>query len=263
MKNTARTSCGGRCERPANARLFMLKLLAAFVLLTATPAPAGNTPVLPLAQAPESVLFVGNSLTFYNNAIYTHLRRLLVAENPALRQDVFLKSMTISGARLSDHRGGLEQMLNSRPWDIVVLQGHSLEAVDASMAGEFRSSAARFTTTVSEHDAEAVLFMTWARSDEPERITELARAFTVLGNDLGVAVIPVGLAFERARQQMPGLSLHDPDRIHPSLAGTYLAAAVFYAALFGKSPTTLDYTAGLDDTVARRLREIAWKTVTG
>ena len=109
--------------------------------------------------------------------------------------------------------------------------------------------------------AEAVLFMTWAYSDKPEMITSLASAFTRLGLEELLMVIPVGLAFEQARQEIPGIVLHDPDRLHPSLKGTYLAAAVFYAALYGKSPESLAYDAGLDSTLAQRLRRIAWQTV--
>ena len=89
------------------------------------------------------MLFVGNSFTFYNNAIYTHLRKLLAAGEPAVRDPAFLKSMTISGAVLSDHRGGLEQMLEQWDWDVVVLQGHSLEALEAESRENFRAAAQR------------------------------------------------------------------------------------------------------------------------
>ncbi|MDN3918957.1 hypothetical protein [Roseateles violae] len=37
-------------------------------------------------------------------------------------------------------------------------------------------------------------------------------------------MIPVGLAFARSLAQKPELILHAPDKRHPSLAGTYLAA---------------------------------------
>jgi hypothetical protein len=78
---------------------------------------------------------------------------------------------------------------------------------------------------------------------------------------LDIVVIPVGLAFERAIENNPGVVLHDPDTKHPSLEGTYLAAAVFYAALYGKSPVSLGYNANLDETTARQLRQAAWQTV--
>jgi hypothetical protein len=45
------------------------------------------------------------------------------------------------------------------------------------------------------------------------------------------------------------------------VAGTYLAAATVYAALFKKSPVGLSYTAGLDTSTAKLLQTAAWETV--
>jgi hypothetical protein len=49
--------------------------------------------------------------------------------------------------------------------------------------------------------------------------------------------------------------------MHPSLAGTYLAACTFYAALYGKSPVGNPYAADLDADTARFLQGVAWETV--
>lgn len=213
------------------------------------------------AEPPESVLFVGNSFTFYNNAIYTHLRKLLVAEDASNRQKIFLKSMTTSGAILSDHSGGLKQLLASRDWDIVVLQGQSREPIDEETASGFQATVRVYAGAIRARGAEPVLFMTWAYAGQREMTYELASEFRRLGRMLEIPVIPVGLAFERAIENIPGVVLHDPDTKHPSLEGTYLAAAVFYSALYGKSPVALGYSAGLGEEIARQLRQAAWQTV--
>ena len=239
----------------------MLPALLLFMLF-AVPASASehNVPLVE-SESPHSILFTGNSFTFYNNAIYTHMRKLLMAEDPGSRQRIFLKSMTMSGAVLGDHRGGLEQMLNSREWDVVVLQGHSREAIDPDLVPDFRASLDEFSASIRQNGAEPVLFMTWAYADRPELIVELEPAFVKLGMDLNIRIVPVGSAFAEAIRQIPGVVLHDEDKIHPSLAGTYLAAAVFYSALYGKSPATLEYDAGLDQELAGKLRQIAWQSV--
>ena len=246
-----------KLSRPAS------RIATLLFCLFAAAAQAKEAPLVTRLDPPVSILFVGNSFTFYNNAIYTHLRKLLVADDPATRQAIFLKSMTISGAVLADHRGGLDQMLQSRDWDVVVLQGHSRETIDEEMAAEFAAAAGEFSDDIRGHGAEPVLFMTWAYADNPGMITGLSRAFTRIGNELRVMVVPVGLAFRRALDQVPELVLHDPDKVHPSPEGTYLAAAVFYAALFGKSPVELEYNAGLDAALAKGLREAAWNTARG
>ncbi|WP_228277703.1 hypothetical protein, partial [Acinetobacter baumannii] len=61
--------------------------------------------------------------------------------------------------------------------------------------------------------------------------------------------------------QRPDINLYIADKRHPSLAGTYLAAATIYAALFNRSPAGFAYTAGLDPAIAAILQTIAWETV--
>ena len=61
--------------------------------------------------------------------------------------------------------------------------------------------------------------------------------------------------------QRPALELYAPDKRHPSLAGTYLAACAVYASLFRKSPEGLSYTAGLDGATAKFLQATAWDAV--
>ena len=46
-----------------------------------------------------------------------------------------------------------------------------------------------------------------------------------------------------------------------ALAGSYLAACTFYAAMFRETPVGHPYTAGLNENVAAALRKIAWETV--
>ena len=239
---------------------YRLPVLLLSLLLLASASAEESRHITRIAP-PGSILFVGNSYTFFNNSIYGHLRKLLVAENPATRESIFLKSMTISGARLSDHRGGLTQILDSRDWDVIVLQGHSREAIETGMSQGFQSTVRDFSRIIRSQGAEPVLFMTWAYSDLPEMTSGLNNAYTRLGDEVGALVVPVGLAFERAGMEIPGVNLYAQDGRHPSLEGTYLATAVFYTALYGKSPVDLEYYAGIDKLLARKLRLVAWKTV--
>jgi hypothetical protein len=90
---------------------------------------------------------------------------------------------------------------------------------------------------------------------------ELAEAYTTAGNANNALVIPAGLAFARARRQQPELNLYAPDKRHPSLAGTYLAACTSFAALTGRSPVGNSYHATIDEPTARFLQTVAWETV--
>ena len=106
-----------------------------------------------------------------------------------------------------------------------------------------------------------MLFMSWAYKDKPDMISGLAEAYTTAGNDNNALVIPAGLAFAKAISKRPDLELYQPDKRHPSMAGTYLAACTIYAALYGKSPVGNSYTAGLNANTADFLQSVAWETV--
>jgi hypothetical protein len=115
--------------------------------------------------------------------------------------------------------------------------------------------------TVRKHGARPVFFMSWAYADAPEMTAQLADAYTTAANDSNAFVIPAGLAFARSVAKKPELNLYVADKRHPSPAGTYLAAATTYGALFRKSPVGLKYAAGLDQQTAAFLQTIAWETL--
>ena len=79
---------------------------------------------------------------------------------------------------------------------------------------------------------------------------------------LGASVAPVGVAMEKALAERPDLEMISSDALHPSPAGTYLAAATIYATLFDRSPEGLDFTASaVEPEDAAFLQRIAWETV--
>jgi hypothetical protein len=71
---------------------------------------------------------------------------------------------------------------------------------------------------------------------------------------------PVGMAWQRVRQERPDYQLYISDCSHPSRLGTYLAANVIYATLFGQ-PFQTKYTAGFLSEKAEYIQQAAQKTV--
>jgi hypothetical protein len=68
---------------------------------------------------------------------------------------------------------------------------------------------------------------------------------------------PVGEAWLIAKRQHPELELWQGDGSHPSEQGSYLAACVFYAAIFRQSPEGLRYIAHLPKETAKVLQTTA------
>lgn len=227
--------------------------------------------VVRLASVPKAVLFIGNSYFYYNNSLHDHLLHLLRAADPA--GSYAATSATISDASLSQHN--VDALLSAqrrhgpaakggdsgKPFDAVIMADCSWCAVDPERQPPFAAVVAHNSAIVRRHGAVPILFMTWAYADRPEMTAKLEAAYTAAGNASDALVIPAGLAFARARQRRPELALQMPDRSHPSLAGTYLAACVVMASVYRRSPVGNPYHADLDDRTAAFLQDVAWSTV--
>ena len=207
------------------------------------------------------VLFVGNSFTYYNNGLQSHFRRLAWSSGLLTRENSRARIMTISGGQLPEHAGGFKNVMSGDDWDVVVLQGHSLGPISEDTAAAFRKAARKFSRIAKKQGTRPVFFMTWAYAGKPEMTAQLDKAYTDIGKELDAQVVPVGLSFAKVVAERPDIALTTNDDRHPTLAGTYLAACTFFAALYDRSPEGLDYAAGLDTETAGYLQKIAWQTV--
>jgi hypothetical protein len=148
-------------------------------------------------------------------------------------------------------RHGEPIALARRPFDIAILD-ECLGCAEASRLVRRQAEAAR------RMGAEPVLFMPWAATEETT--ARIAEATTRAANAARAYVIPAGLAFARARAERAGIELTFEDGRTPTPAGTYLAAAIAYAALYGHSPEGSRHTGGLDEETAAFLQRVAWET---
>ena len=211
---------------------------------------------------PKNILFVGNSLVYSNAGLPNYLFGLIRASDRVGAAYYDVKSLTISGAYLREHEDAFSKTVWARMWDMVVLQGYSTEPIESPQAAEnFNSIVLRYDKVIRDSGAKTALFMTWAYADKPEMTRPLADAYATLGKKIGAQVAPVGLAFARARKERPSLALHDPDKKHPTIAGSYLAACTFYATFYRQTPEGNAYIAGLEADTAKFLQATAWTTV--
>ena len=259
-------------------------LLAALALLTAIgcaqPPMGGATAAPASGGAPQSMLWVGNSFFYYNNSMHNHVGQLLrAAGDRGFRQT----SATISGSGLNWHDmeahfkpGGMgsysfnaknDVVFNTgeralpRLFDAVLMMDCSQCPIHPQLSALFFESVTRDAAIVRRHGAEPILFMSWAYQDAPEMTASLADAYMKAGATNSVRVVPAGLAFARSLTKRPDIALHAADKRHPSVAGTYLAAATVMATVYRASPIGNAYTAGLPADVAAHLQAIAAETV--
>jgi hypothetical protein len=210
------------------------------------------------------VLFVGNSYT-YVNALPALVRRLARSAGKRL----FVESLAEPNATLAQHAAWPEtaSTIDGHPWGLVVLQEQSVRSAAHEAGGALMMSAARqLVDEARSAGAQPVLFVTWAHEDgwplpgiETYNAMQRAdeRSYAEVAVATHAAEAPVGYAWQRTLAQLPTLRLWQPDGSHPTVAGSYLAACVFYAAIFGSSPVGLRFRDGIAPDVARALQAVA------
>jgi hypothetical protein len=204
-----------------------------------------------------NILFIGNSFTARND-----LPGLLAQLAEARGQQLQHQLIQAGGASLRMHwnKGEAQKAIAQTRYDYVVLQEQS--TLPLKNPRRFHENVRLFDPVIKATGAKTALYLTWARQNAPETQAAIAAAYTAIGEELGATIIPAGIAWENFLCTYPSPALHDKDQSHPTLAGSYLAACVFLAVLFGESPAgiTSDLK-GLTQAEAGLLQQTAWATV--
>ncbi len=199
------------------------------------------------AQQEVSVLFIGNSFTFMNNMPFM-FRDIAESKGKKIHVDTVVEG----GKDFNYHAHSSEtyNMIKSRKWDYVIIQGHSNELAQPESVIDKNSLpfARQIVDSIRANSlcTQVVLYMTWgykngnpkwsaiaAYAPMQERIENQYLRFADL---LDARVSPVGEVWKNIRNNAPGLNLYYSDNIHPSFAGSYVSACTFYASIFGESP---------------------------
>jgi len=257
-----------------------------------------------VGEPPMKVLFIGNSYTSVNDLPSLIEALAEAAGGQKIESDQYLPGGYTFEQQARDEKA-LEK-IRGRKWDVVVLQEQSLFPV---LNRESMHKYARILhEEISKQGAKTVFYLTWARQDipqmqdgaDPATSPDYAKAmYQVAGGvdargfenwckqhsnglagglngayfdiarELKASVAPVGMAWKKALAADPHLVLHQSDQSHPNPTGSYLAACVFYATLFDKSPVGLPgelkkwpwILVRVAPDEAKQLQEVAWQAV--
>lgn len=181
----------------------------------------------------KKVLFIGNSYTYFWN-LPQQFNLMAEAKN----ENYFAIQSTAGGVNWSQHWRGeksltTKQILERQKFDIVVLQNHSMASIERP--DSMMHYGQKFSKLIKKNGGEVYLYMTWSREWDPFMINTIAEKYTELGKMLNATVVPVGLAWQKARELRAGFPLYFDDGSHQSALGTYLTACVFYKVITGKS----------------------------
>lgn len=221
------------------------------------------------------VLFIGNSFTYVNDLPRLTERLAASANEP---KPLETRMVAGGGASLKTHwdDGQALAAIKQGKWDYVVLQEQSSLPINNPKL--MHQYARLFDGEIKKAGARTVFYLTWAREERPETQAALTEAYTGIAAELGAIVAPVGPAWQRILKEKGALKLYHEDGLHANPTGTYAAACVFYAVLYGKSPEGLTRRlidtrfgteaegAGVDsdklgESDASLIQRIIWQTV--
>lgn len=229
-----------------------------------------TTPMGDPATAQLKILIIGNSVTYYNEQPYLFWRL-----TGAAGKNIYVEQATIPAAQLAYHLNSdyTKNKITAQKWDVVILQ----EAVfDIALASSRTYATANVLALknriLANNNATRIFYalpyatregITWQGTfyDYETSQTMLLDGCRALVQEAGIMTAPVGWAWHESMKNRADLNLYHQDKSHPSLLGSYLAACVYYAAIFQQSVENNSYTVQLNPDVALFLQTTAGQTV--
>jgi hypothetical protein len=183
------------------------------------------------------VLFVGNSYTYVQN-----LPQLVSIISDSTKTKLVTRKSTVGGAYLSEHwknQRGLKtrELISKGHFDIVVLQENSMATIQ--QPDSTIKYAGLLCKLIKESGAKPYFYMTWAREKVPQYQQEITSVYLKIAKANNAGLVPVGEAWELARQLRPTINLYETDGSHPSNLGAILSAYVFVSVLTGEVPASI------------------------
>jgi hypothetical protein len=208
---------------PIALQVMLTLALVLGLAACATPQLAGPTdpPV-------RSILFLGNSLTYYND-----LPAMVEDAAQAAGFSLRIGSVALPNVAVIDHADGLtaaREAIAAQRWDLVVLQqGPTPEGIcrDTLVLG-----AAKLAPLVRDAGGTVAVLAPWTRITVPGFLPEARRSAVLAANAVNGKVLLVGDAWRLASERDASLALHSSDGYHPAATGSWLAALLIVEQLF-------------------------------
>ena len=214
-----------------------------------------------------NILFLGNSLMYYND-----MPDLFAKIATANGKKVSVRSVTKGSATISDFADERTEvgkqaipLLKNNSWDYVIIEpSRRISPYENTVKEVELASAKKIQELAKAAGGDVLLYSVWGNNNgtvieynalNPTSISEVAshhmtrKPHTKFMHEVnlefaaalgGVKVAPAGYAFENCIAKYE-FNLYHSDERHPSLIGSYLAAAVIYTTVFGEKADFIPY----------------------
>jgi hypothetical protein len=179
-------------------------------------------------------LFVGNSLTFWND-MPVILERLLETGGVG---PLHVEVVAFPNFGLEDHwvEGTARARIALGGWEAVILQQGPSATEGRPSLLEYSD---RFANEIERVGARTALYMVWPDQSRFFDFDGVSDSYETAAQSVGGLLFPAGEAWRLAWARDASLALYGPDGFHPSLLGSYLVALVMYEQLAVQDPRDL------------------------
>ena len=242
-------------------------------------------------EKPMKILFIGNSLTYYND-----MPELVMKLGKAAGKDIYTFKATVGSATMcqqiasSTEIGKIVDKALEQDWTHVVIQpSRRITDKENTVKTAELAAANVLDERIKAAGAQTVIYATWgnntgeytaykmnsdginassagkysiSRADHTAYMKSVSEEFATA---LGAPMVDCASLFEFMATKYPDVNMYYSDERHPSLYGSYAIACAFYAYFYNESPVNAAalYHDGIPADVANLLALAADHVVRG
>lgn len=225
---------------------------------------------------PYRVLFIGDSTTSRND-IPGKFKRLAELGG----HEVIVDSSTKDFTSLATHTLLIQtkEKLENEVWDIVILQENEAILLEPGSLQQYSvPTIQKYMDIINGMDGVILLYSSigfrdglvdfegFEHLDSYESTQDaIDLAYFEIGNELDLPLAPVGEVWRKVYDTQPSFDLWHADGLHVSPEGAYLAATVFYTAIYNQSPIDLPFSDefGIDRSAIELIHQSVVEVVLG
>jgi len=182
------------------------------------------------------ILFVGNSLTYFNDLPL--IVEALADSVPGLSADQRLSTAMAAfpDFALFDHwaDGTAVRAIDGAKWNVVILQQGSSALDDSRVL--LRDWTKKFDVKIKAAGGRTAMYAVWPNASRQFDFDRVNESYTLAATDVGGMLFPVGEAWRAAWRRDATLALYSSDGLHPTVAGSYVGGLVITSMLLDRSP---------------------------
>lgn len=160
---------------------------------------------------------------------------------------------THSGFCFAQHseREDMYEAIKQEKWDFVILQGYSREFIHDY--NHIDSATVPYLNKILDSIysnsplTNVMFYQTWGYDNGYHEMEEtnsyekmamrIKDGYNYISDRYNLPVVPVGMTWRKAKEELKGIDLYAKDRAHPSVYGSFLIANTFYQAIFNDAPS--------------------------